>query len=227
MKYYSCLILTLFILISCAPEPTKEAPIKQAPAKKSAPMKKRKTTVNHSNESIIIKETDTKYSSAKANAKINPQNIDLNLLEILLHEEINKARKANKLSALGKNTILRNAAVDQNNYQLTVKDLTHKQKTPGKENLIDRVRHYGGGFQLIAENLIYEGFTVRTTNGVQSAIITPTYREMAKTMTRNWLNSPPHRKNILQRELKLVGTAMAFNGQNNAVYATQVFGTKM
>ena len=122
-----------------------------------------------------------------------------------MHTEINKVRKANRLSILKSDQVLRNAAVDQNNYQLTVKSLTHRQKTAGKKELIDRVNFYGGGFQLIAENLIYEGFTVRTMNGKISDIVTPTYQEMAKTITLNWMNSPAHRKNIMTNKRMRTG----------------------
>ncbi len=229
MKWYSILLILTVLQWSCLPDSAdkKPTPDKTSTEKKAPVKKKKKTSVTSKGDGIKVTEANNNYSESKANSTIDYRNIDLQLLEQLLHEEINKVRRANQLSILGKNNILRNAAVDQNNYQLTVKELTHQQKTPGKENLIDRVRHYGGGFQLMAENLIYEGFTVRTINGVKAEIFAPTYREMAKTMTKNWLGSPPHRKNILQSELKLVGTAMAFNAENYAIYATQVFGTKL
>ena len=224
MKYILSFIVVTIMLFSCQNEPAVEKTVPKSAKKKQ--VKQTKPTLSSGAKNVTVKSGEN-ATPARANRTIDYKNVDLKLMEALLHAEINKVRKANGLSILGKNPILRNAAVDQNNYQLTQENLTHKQRTPGKENLIDRVRHYGGGFQLMAENLIYEGFTVRTINGVKSEIIAPTYQEMAKTLTKNWLASPPHKKNILQSELKLVGTAIAFNAKNYAIYGTQVFGTKL
>lgn len=157
-------------------------------------------------------------------SKIDPNNIDLKVLEVLLHRTINQVRRNNRLASLKRNLVLIEAAKDQNQYVVQNEELTHNQKSSNKRTVQDRVKHYGGGFQITAENLIFEGFTVRTINGVQSEIITPTYHQIVQTMVRKWLNSPGHRANILNNEIDYVGTAIAYNSKNHAVYATQVFG---
>lgn len=167
-----------------------------------------------------------RINESTANQKIDYKRVNISLMEALVHEEINKARNANGRGSLQNDRILRKAAEDQNNYCLRNTDLTHYQTTPGKETIKDRVQYYGTGYTIMAENLIYEGFTVRRTNGVISDILTPTYRQLAKTLVVNWMNSPSHRDNILENELKRVGTAAAYNPKNYAVYVTQVFGAK-
>ncbi len=197
-------------------EPSKKE-VKKTPSKKTKP----ETTAP-----IPPTEKRINRSTAGADQKINYTSINVSLIETLIHEEINKARSANGLPPLAYDNTLRKAAEDQNTYCLVQTDLTHYQNTPGKKTIKDRVEFYGNGYTMMAENLIYEGFTVRRTNGVISDILTPTYRDLAKTMVINWMNSPGHRANILEKDLERVGTAAAYNPKNYAVYATQVFGTK-
>ena len=219
----------LFVFASCQNDPAqtkaasnsniekKNSNASSQPPKKSKEDFTPKTPVSNAN----------RFSEVEQNSEIDYKRINLNLLESLIHEEINKARKANRLQPLANDLTLRKAAVDQNNYCVRKTELSHVQTTPGKRTIKDRVQHYGKGYTVMAENLIYEGFTVRRTNGKISDIITPSYREMAKTMVRNWMQSPGHRANIVEKDLKLVGTAVAYNPSNYAIYATQVFGAKL
>jgi uncharacterized protein YkwD len=220
----SIALVTFSILFSCQEEPKEESQVtKKEVVKKSSPNAETKKI----EEPMVKKSTNPSSSTAGSKSKIDYKNVNLTLLENLIHEEINKARKANGASQLINDFTLRKAAVDQNNYCVRNTDLSHTQSSPGKRTIKDRVQYYGKGYSMMAENLIYEGFTVRRTNGKISDIIAPTYRELAKTMVVNWMKSPGHRQNIVEKELKRVGTAVAYNPSNYAVYATQVFGTKL
>lgn len=209
-------------MFSCQPNTTVEKekvdPTPKSVQKKSVPLKK-----------PVVKEPvpAPSISTAGSSSKIDYKNINLTLLENLIYEEINKARRANGAGPLANDLTLRKAAVDQNNYCVRKMELSHYQNTPGKKTIKDRVLFYGKGYSMMAENLIYEGFTVRRTNGKISDILTPSYRKLAKTMVINWMQSPGHRQNIVENQLKRVGTAVAYNPKNYAVYATQVFGTKL
>ena len=201
-----------FLLASCAPETKVEAsPIvnsEKAKTKASKAAKKVTTT------------------SASANDKIDYRNVDLSLLENLLHQEVNKVKAANGLPTLKKDKVLRNAAVDQNNYQIRLGDLSHTQNNAQKKDLQNRVSYYGGGMQAMAENVIYEGFIIRS-QGSKKEIITPSYKEQAKKMVISWMNSPGHRKNIMNPNYDLVGTAVGYHGELHAVFSTQVFGRRL
>jgi uncharacterized protein YkwD len=201
------------MVLSCAPD------VKSPEVK--AVSKEKKT---------VLKETPKNNSSStaknvSASEIIDYRDVDINLLEDLIHQEINKVKKANNLPLLRKDKVLRNAATDQNNYQIRIGDLSHTQKTSKKQNLGDRVGFYGGGFQAMAENVMYEGFIVRTS-GTKKEIITPSYIDQAKKMVTSWMNSPSHRKNIMNPKYDMVGTAVGYNGDLHAVFATQVFGKK-
>jgi len=49
-------------------------------------------------------------------SRIDPNSINLKVLEVLLHSEINKVRGDNKLASLERNSVLIEAAKDQNQY---------------------------------------------------------------------------------------------------------------
>lgn len=202
---------TLFIL-ACTPDI--ESPIE----KEVKPVKEKVT------KKAEVKKT-TPVSTASASDIIDYRDVDINLLRDLIHREINKVKKANNLPLLKKDKVLRNAAVDQNNYQIRIGDLSHTQSSSKKKNLSDRIQLYGGGFQAMAENLIYEGFIIRTS-GTKKEIISPSYEEQAKKMVTSWMNSPGHRKNIMNPKYDLVGTAVGYNADLHAVFSTQVFGKR-
>lgn len=163
-------------------------------------------------------------STSNKNINIDPSQIDMILLEELVHEEVNKVRISNNLQQLKKHATLKKAAEDQNNYAVRLGKLTHQQINKGKEQLNQRIQFYGGGFQNMAENLLYEGFIVRTTNGSRKEIIAPTYEKMAHKMVESWLNSPGHRINIMNPIYDQVGTAIGYNSDLSAVFSAQVFG---
>lgn len=165
----------------------------------------------------------TKRFSSSPQERIDHRNVDIVLLESLVQDEINEVKKSKGQKLLKANARLKNAAIDQNNYQIRLGDITHEQKNPSKRTLGDRVKAYGGGFQAMAENVLYQGFIVRTT-GTKKEIITPTYQDHAKKMVKSWMESPGHRRNILNPTYDRVGTAIGYNGDLHAVFATQVFG---
>ncbi len=205
-------LLVLFVfLTSCAPEGKVEetgiAPVEEVKKKVEKPVK------------TVAKVTNSPSDN------INYRDVDLNLLENLIHQEINKVKRANGLPLLSKDKTLRNAATDQNNYQIRLGDLSHVQSSAAKKDLQSRINYYGGGMQAMAENVIYEGFIIRT-QGSKREIITPSYKEQAKKMVVSWMNSPGHRKNIMNPNYVLVGTAVAYHNELHAIFSTQVFGRR-
>ena len=100
--------------------------------------------------------------------------------------------------------------------------LDHTQVGTSTPDMVSRVKKVGGRFRTMGENIQYEGFTIRTTNGVES-IIAPTYEELANNLWLNWKNSPPHYKNIINPEFTMLGTALSWSDQKTAIFATQVY----
>jgi uncharacterized protein YkwD len=212
-RLLSVFLISSFIILSCTPDITEP---------ENPPI----STTNRE----VLKETPKRESPSptrmtSASEMIDYRDVDINLLEDLIFQEINKVKKANNLPLLKKDKVLRNAAVDQNNYQIRLGDLSHTQKVAKKRSVGDRISFYGGGFQSMAENVMYEGFIIRTS-GTKKEIIAPSYIDQAKKMVRSWMNSPSHRKNIMNPKYDMVGTAVGYHGDLHAVFATQVFGKK-
>lgn len=226
---FTLFILLLILGFSCKTDTDQTKTIKKEKTSKTEKVfsKKKRTSVKQSDKKTKVNtKSFQSYTSSEANAKIDPHQINIRRLRAMLHDEINKVRKANKLPLLKEDVVLRLAAKDQNDYCIRKNRLDHYQESSHKRTVKDRIEAHGGRYQLMAENLIFEGFTVRTINGKPSAIITPTYQEMVKQMVRSWLESAPHRKNIMNPALGSVGTWAAYNPKKHAIFATQVFGKK-
>ncbi len=157
------------------------------------------------------------------NAKIRISTFDPALMVHLIEYGLNKVRQKKGLSTLQSHSILTQAASDQNSYQIQKDSLTHYQEDPSKKLVQNRVESFGGGFRMVGENVQFKGFPVRTW-GTSKEIITPTYLEAAEAIIRNWIDSPGHYRNMVRPEYQFVGTAVGWNPENAAVFATQVFG---
>ena len=81
---------------------------------------------------------------------------------------------------------------------------------PDGANPRDRVQKHGLAFAGVAEN-IYS-----TRNGTMDPA------ELASIMVDGWMNSPAHRRNILERSLGYLGVGVAMS--DTQVLATQLFG---
>lgn len=161
----------------------------------------------------------------KATAKINIATFDVALLSNLVHGGINEIRRRKGAATLTTDSILTQAALDQNNYQIRTDQLSHYQDNPLKKTVRERVDSFGGQFRMVGENVQFKGFPVRTwSTGNEREIITPTYVDAAADLIKNWVNSPGHYKNLINVNYRFVGTAVGWNPENSAVFATQVFG---
>lgn len=218
-NFILCSIVLIGIITNISCSSDEQKPIQNAPKKEVAEIKK-----NIPPTAETPKPAKKKLAGSKES--INYKNVNIDLLAELIHLEINRVRNALGLKVLNINKTLKNAATDHNNYLVGVGDLSHEQKDKNKRHPKDRVQLYGGGFKALAENVIYEGFTIRTSSDGSKKIITPTYEEMAAKIVRSWMGSPGHRKNIVNPVYDEVGTGVGYHGSLHAVFATQVFGTR-
>jgi len=120
--------------------------------------------------------------------------------------KINEERRRLGLREFKNHNKLSDASAIHNEYMVTKDILDHTQVGTSTPDMVSRVKKVGGRFRTMGENIQYEGFTIRTTNGVES-IIAPTYEELANNLWLNWKNSPPHYKNIINPEFTMLGTA--------------------
>ena len=155
--------------------------------------------------------------------KINPEELDTELLILLIEEGINIKRIEEGPPVLQSNEILSQAAQLQNQYQVQIGKLSHFQNDVTLENVQDRVLHFKGQFKSVGENVQYQGFQTITRNGV-STLVRPIYKEASQLIVRNWIASPGHYKNLINKDFDQVGTAVGWSPEKKAIFATQVFG---
>ncbi len=168
--------------------------------------------------------SDSPVDRRKAAKNIDINRFDADLLEALVHEEINALRSKKRLSSLQKDNCLRKAAALQNNYVKKKGKLTHSQRDQDRKSVLDRTRVFDCTHLVVGENLQYLGFTLVTRNRKLIDIETPTYIQAAKDIAQNWKNSPGHYENIKHKAFARVGTAAVYDNKKKGVYVTQVFG---
>ena len=167
---------------------------------------------------------------------------DASLLGTGVLIETNRARCAQGLSPLETNRDLQKAAQWHSADMAKRNFFDHTSPVRGRRTLGDRVSKAGYNFRQIAENIIeshfvaYEsGARYRVTDEKRCAfqyidgrtIARHTYGSLAREVVTRWMDSPGHRRNILTRDLRHHGFAMAANKDQalcGGIYATQVMG---
>lgn len=156
--------------------------------------------------------------------------------------ETNAARARHGLAPVEASPILDAAAVEFAEHLARTGQFGHIDLTrPGMEQPGDRVRAAGGTDVLAAENLITETW-LQVDGGEQMFVLdegrhlysrTPdgpaipphSTRSIARSMVERWLDSPGHRRNLLDVEGKQMGFGMAWDprAQIPSLVAVQVF----
>ncbi len=133
---------------------------------------------------------------------------------------INNHRKSLKLKELEKDTFLIKAAEDHSLYLQKLGFLSHEQKDIKKKNPSDRVIFYGGKkFSGFGENILFT--TIKKEKYSDKEL-----DKLAKTIFNQWKNSPPHYKNIINKDFDAADLGFFIDTKRNRIYATHVFGIK-
>lgn len=119
--------------------------------------------------------------------------------ESVLLDAANRDRAAHGLQPLQWDTALANAARAHAERMAQRNTLSHQ--FPGEPPMQDRAREAGARFSLIAENVALGP----TAAGIHT----------------QWMNSPPHRANLLDHDLNSVGVAVVESG--NTLFAVEDF----
>ncbi len=211
----------LISLLSCgADTKSKETGSAKTSTNKSTKPVKRKTTKSVNKADA---QPETKMSNAVFSSTVTIGEIDYQLINARLFQKINKERKSLGLPLFKNNNDLKKAAKIHNDYMVRVDILDHNESGTSTPTMRDRVTKAGGEFRTAGENIQYEGFIIRTTNGVES-IIAPTYEALAEQLWQNWKTSPSHYKNLTNPDFVYLGTALKWSSKKTAVFATQVYG---
>ena len=181
--------------------------------------------------------------SEQFNEEIDLKNPDLARLHAVIFFLTNEQRKKRKLSELEYHPKLEESSLVHSNSM--VKDDFFSHYNPKSKKLYDpndRARYVGIANPFLAENIV-ESFALRYTAGDDiyplgkgvfsykqngDLIQTHSYLSLGESMIKSWMNSPPHRDNILSKKAVQLGCGTAFFLKEDfnempAVIATQNF----
>ncbi len=136
---------------------------------------------------------------------------DLNqAVEIMLFDKTNYVRKKQKLKTVELNDLLNKIARLYSQDMLKRHYFSHY--SPEGKTVLDRIRQFKPHYdESCSENLHF----ISSADGLRDSFA------IVDQMMDDWLNSPPHRKNLLSKEYTLLGIGCATDGKR--IYCTQVF----
>ena len=148
------------------------------------------------------------------NQTINLDKIDYPLLHAVIFFLTNKERAKRKKEILSWNKNLEIAAFNHSKMMAELKFFSHSSKIKKRKEPEDRAKIAGITNPFIAENIAKTPVNSKDT-----------YLSLSKKIVSQWINSPGHKSNILNKEaLELgVGVFIIKESEVNYVYATQNF----
>lgn len=182
----------------------------------------------------------------RVNMTINPDSFDLELLNALLFHLTNKERLTYKRNTLTFHLNLKKSSQYHSNEMAENTFFSHQNKKNRKmREPSDRIYYYQDDYTAIGENIVannlyeYSGkyleYQVEEQEG-RRALRSPngdelkysTYINLARRLMKQWMDSPPHKKNILSRNYRLLGCACALDDSEELikVKCTQNFGDR-
>lgn len=182
----------------------------------------------------------TRAISKKAATTIVPAtSINQNLLDRAIRNEVNFHRCRAGLRKVGDaGTGLSTQAKKHSQWMARTQQLTHRSTVPGAASLRDRIKKAGVKFRTGSENIgmvhryqidnrrfkILDSGSCKFATYEGKALPAHSYASLARHVVGLWMNSPGHRKNILDKRVSKVETAVAFDP--NAQYCGRFWVTQ-
>jgi uncharacterized protein YkwD len=180
-------------------------------------------------------ETFSNYGPARQ--RINFDNIDYPLLHAAVFYETNRMRAANGLSVFKHSPALERAAFGHSRDMVEHDFFSHYSPLSGKRDLQDRLALVGIRNTYMAENIAYTfGIEYEAGRGVYNPaqnggyfsysykgdpILNHSYLGLASEVVTQWMNSPGHRRNILNRNYIFLGAGAAHYSERDFYHMDQ------
>ena len=130
-------------------------------------------------------------------------------LEEAVLAKMNAYRASQKLPPLASAKPLQTAAQRHSEEMFKLGYFSHQSPTAGMQTFLERIKAAGAsGFSTGGENIIYREGNVDDAS-------------LAEALLKQWLDSPPHKANILSKEYFVTG--LGFYRDGAKVWGTQVF----
>ena len=148
---------------------------------------------------------------------------DTELLNSYVLEELNILRKKKRAKPLENKPSLLAAANDHVLFLTNSRQLTHFQnRNKRKKTPDDRIQFYGGDFDVVGENIQQINVDDIFDEVARDATPTLIYQTLAKILVENWRKSPPHYKNVIDKEFQFTYTSIAIK-KDGSIFACQLF----
>ncbi|MDB2265505.1 CAP domain-containing protein [Halorubrum ezzemoulense] len=154
-------------------------------------------------------------ADAAANAT-NPAEIDEQQVERLVREGINERRADRGLTSLSSSASLQEQAQLHSEDMVGHDELAHNLPGSTTEERLSMASCDTGG-----ENVAQTWYQNRVDTAEGERYIDDE-EELAESLVTQWMNSPPHRENLLRKEWSDTGVGIELT-DDDKVYATQLF----
>ncbi len=180
--------------------------------------------------------------AALAPVPAQSRKIDQRLFNRALLEQVNYHRCQKGLRPLRANGSLTKAATGHSQWMAGARNLTHRSTKAGYQTMSQRVERTFGRYGRASENIgtvhryyLDTGarFMIRDAGACHfeiggKRVPAHNYHSLAGWMAHLWMNSPGHRKNILDRKVTHMGSAVGYDPRHpncGAFWITQNFAT--
>lgn len=134
----------------------------------------------------------------------------LDQVEQLIVEQTNDFRQKQGREPVEVNETLKETATQFAEYMARTDKYGHQ--ADGRQPS-ERAKAQGYDYCLVSENIAYQFKTTGYTT-----------QKLAQGFVEGWINSPPHRRNMLERAVTDIGVAVAQSEKTGVFYAVQMFG---
>ncbi|WP_435067692.1 CAP domain-containing protein [Haloplanus sp. C73] len=176
--------------------------------------------------------TATPTATATPDQNTAGENLNRSEIEHYLRRYINEERTNRGLRKLDRDSDLIEIARYHSRDMARLGYFAHE--SPGGGTMEDRYEKFGyqcrvstGGDRYLsgAENIAYTVAFSRVDSPTEGTVLLTTEKEIARHLANNWMNSPPHKENILREPWENVGHGIYITQINGEVrvYATQNF----
>lgn len=175
---------------------------------------------------------------AGANAVVPQGRINQPLLDAAILIEVNYERCRHGLRALKAEPRLRTTAEGHSRWMARARTVSHKSNVAGRSSLKQRMKRSGVSFREGGENISMlhyyqiDGRTFLTRGTCQftttsgAPLPAHSYNSLARSAVAYWMASSGHRRNILNRNVRMMGAAASVDQDAQhcgTVYLTQNF----
>jgi uncharacterized protein YkwD len=195
---------------------------------------------------VFALSADEFFNRAEVKERIKRESVDVRLLETAIFQQSKVERAALKLPLFKHSWALNLMARRHSTEMGALQFFDHVSPTPANATLDDRLKNVGMTRVMAGENIavlpakemgsghyiVHDGpdGTENLTDEVTGKKIDYyTYEDLAKTVVTKWMNSPPHRANMVRKDFLYLGVGVARGGydqmKQDSFYMTQNFSS--